>query len=510
MGSVGRAAEGTPVAADDALNAGAAGDAVAVGAGDDVPAAHAGHDVPAAGAREDAPVARAGDDVPAAGAGDDAPVAGAGNDALTAGAADDLILRAATLLFVNGQTTERTIEATERLAAALGCGATLLPRWGELTLRVVRDRAVRVEVGAADPVGVDMGRVAATNRVIDGFCDGATGVGAVAEGLRQVAVRPPVSLRRFACMAALGAAALGVIFGAAHPLSLALIALSAGAGACLRRGLAGISRNPLIQPFAAALLAGGFGGGVTHAHWSSLQLLVAVCPCMVLVPGPHLLNGAMDLARARVALGAARVGFAGLVIVMICTGLLLGLSVVGISLPVSGSAVAVPLAWDVAAAGVAVAAYGSFFDMPWRSLPIPIGIGMLAHAGRWMVVMLLGGSVEVGAFVACLLVGIVITPIADRLRLPFAALAFASVVSLIPGVFLFRMGGGVVALAMTGAKAPAGLLLDTVADGSTAVLIILAMTFGLIFPKLVIEHFVGPALAGGLGRGVGGRLRRGG
>ena len=39
------------------------------------------------------------------------------------------------------------------------------------------------------------------------------------------------------------------------------------------------------------------------------------------------------------------------------------------------------------------------------------------------------------------------TPIADYLRLPFAGLAFASVVSLIPGVFLFRMAGGMVELA---------------------------------------------------------------
>jgi uncharacterized membrane protein YjjB (DUF3815 family) len=47
---------------------------------------------------------------------------------------------------------------------------------------------------------------------------------------------------------------------------------------------------------------------------------------------------------------------------------------------------------------------------------------------------------------AALVVGTIITPIADRLRLPFAGLAFASVVSLIPGVFLFRMAGGMVDL----------------------------------------------------------------
>ena len=402
--------------------------------------------------------------------------------------ADDLILRAATLLFVNGQTTERTIEATEQLAARLGVAASLLPRWGELNLRI--GHPARLEAAAADPVAVDMGKVAATNRLIDAVCDGATGIEAIGPALHSIAALPPVPLLRFASLAAAGAAALGVIFGAAHPLSLLLIALSAAAGACLRRLLAGISHNPFLQPFCAALLAGVFGGVVARAHLSSLQLLVAVCPCMVLVPGPHLLNGAMDLTRARIALGAARVGFAGLVIVMICTGLLLGLSLCGVSLPVSGTPVEAPLPYDVAAAGVAVAAYGTFFAMPWRALPIPIGIGMLAHAARWLTITLLGGSVETAAFVACLLVGTIITPIADRLRLPFAALAFASVVSLIPGVFLFRMGSGLAQLAILGAKAPPDLLPGSVSDGMTAALIMLAMTFGLIAPKLLIEHFV--------------------
>jgi len=43
----------------------------------------------------------------------------------------------------------------------------------------------------------------------------------------------------------------------------------------------------------------------------------------------------------------------------------------------------VPLFCDVIAAGVAVAAYGTFFSMPWRMLPIPMLIGMLVHAARW-------------------------------------------------------------------------------------------------------------------------------
>ena len=410
-------------------------------------------------------------------------------------AALDLLALAATLLFVNGQTTERTIEATERLAQALGTRIVLAPRWGELAIHTSGPSGPAHRFVAVAPLGVDMGRVGAAMRVIDRARDGSLAVGAVRPALEAVGRLPPISLARFALMAAAGAAALGVIFGATHGLSLVLIAVSAGAGACLRRWLASITHNPFAPPLCAALLAGLVGAAVVHASLTSRQFLVAVCPCMILVPGPHLLNGLIDLARARMALGAARVGYAALILVMICTGLLLGLAAGGVALPVSGPSEPVALGYDVIAAGVAVAAYGTFFAMPWRKLPIPVVIGMLAHASRWWVIAVAGGSVELGAFVACLLVGVVVTPLSSRLHLPFAAFGFAAVVSLIPGVFLFRMGSGVVALVALGRAATPDLLLQTIADGATALLILLAMAGGLIIPKLVIQH-VFPRIAG--------------
>ena len=210
---------------------------------------------------------------------------------------------------------------------------------------------------------------------------------------------------------------------------------------------------------------------------------------MVLVPGPHLLNGAIDLVRSRITLGIARLVFAGMIILMICIGLLVGLALGGASLPATGSSSSVPFVYDVLAAGIAVAAYGTFFSLPWRTLPIPVVIGMLAHASRWVVIILLGANVETGALVACLLAGTIVTPVANRLRLPFAAFAFASVVSLIPGVYLFRMAGGLVALSSLGEQASPDMLLVTISDGSTAMLILMAMTFGLIVPKMCIEFF---------------------
>jgi uncharacterized membrane protein YjjP (DUF1212 family) len=377
----------------------------------------------------------------------------------------------------------------ERLGEALGVDVAVLPRWGALTLRIEDPDGPRLECVAAEPLGVDMTKVSATNDLIDQVCDHRVGADAAQSALAAIAQLPPVSLARFVLLTAAGAAALGVIFGASHWLTLALIAFGAGVGAGLRRWLAALSDNPFVQPFCAALLAGVIGAIVVRLQLSSLMRLVAVCPCMVLVPGAHFLNGAIDLARARIALGACRVGYACLITLVISAGLLAGLSLAGVDLPVSAPAAAVPLGCDVIAAGIAVAAYGTFFAMPWRMLPIPVLIGMLAHAVRWVAIVVAGASAEAGALVACLVVGIIVTPVADRLRMPFAAFAFASVVSLIPGVFIFRMAGGLLSLIGPGHPAASDLLLGTIVDGATALLIILAMAFGLTVPKMCIEYF---------------------
>jgi uncharacterized membrane protein YjjP (DUF1212 family) len=395
----------------------------------------------------------------------------------------ELVIQGSSLLFVNAATTEQTINAGARIALALGHDALIIPRWGELAVRVRDEHRPLHDITPVSPVAIDMDKVLATSRTIDLIFDRTLGAEAARSAFAKIDALPPVSLGRFTLAAAVGACALAVVFGATHAVTFPLIAFSAGGGALLRRGLSHVSRNLFIQPLAAGLLAGLVGGLAQRAGLSSSLALVAVCPCMVLVPGPHFLNGLMDLARARLALGSFRLAYAGLVVVAISAGLFLGLGLVGGTLPVSPPSRSIPLWIDVTAAASAVAAYASFYSMPWRYVPLPLLVGATAHALRWWA-LATGATSVAAAFLACLFVGLVMSPLGNRLRLPYAALSFAAVVSLIPGVFLFRMGSGLVQLAVLGEKAPPGLPFAVIADWATAVLTLLAMGSGLILPKL--------------------------
>jgi uncharacterized membrane protein YjjP (DUF1212 family) len=395
---------------------------------------------------------------------------------------------AATLLFAHGQTTERTVTAAERLGRALGVTVRVLPYWGEIIVEL--DGAPLSQIVPAKPLGIDMGRVLAVTTVIDRIRHGRLSAESAQSALESAGRLPPVSTLRFTLFAAIGAASLGIIFGAPDAISLLLIAATAAIGALVRRWLSGFSNNPLTQPLCAAFTSGIVAAASSRFQLSDAVALVGFCPCMVLVPGPHILNGAIDLARTRIALGTTRLAYAGVIVLLICAGGLFGFTAVGANLEIAGPSPPVPLVIDVIAAGCAVASFGTFFSMPWRLLAFPIAAGMLAHAARWVLISVAGTNAATGALVACMLVSVLMTPAADRLHLPFAALAFSAVVSLMPGFFLFNAATGFVELVSIGPSAPAALLTSIAANGATAFLIIMAMTFGLILPRMLFERIL--------------------
>jgi uncharacterized membrane protein YjjP (DUF1212 family) len=389
------------------------------------------------------------------------------------------------VLHTNGQSTDETIDAADLLSKSLGIQGGVILDWGEAQLEAIEGGVKLDTTQQATPTGIDMDRVSSANDVIQKV---ATGRLSYADALNQIIAisrKPPVPTWLFVIAAAAGASALAVIFGVEHLDSVGLISLSAGLGAVIRRTLARYTANTLIQPFSAALIAGIIGGFAVQYQLSSTLMLIAVCPCFVLVPGPHLLNGAMDMINGHVQLGISRLVYAGLIILAISAGLLLGLGLLGVTIPVQAPGRSIPLWLDVAAAGIAVASYSVFYSTPLRMFVWPVAVGMIGHALRY-ITLSTGAYAATGALVASLFVGIVLTPVSRRYRMPFAAVGFASVVNMIPGVYLFRLASGLTQLA-TVANPTLELLTATASNSITALIITLAIGFGLIVPKVLID-----------------------
>jgi hypothetical protein len=71
----------------------------------------------------------------------------------------DVVLTLGQTLHVNGQSTDDTLAATERLSNSLGLRATIIPTWGELQLEATEGTTRFVSLVAASPTGVHMERV---------------------------------------------------------------------------------------------------------------------------------------------------------------------------------------------------------------------------------------------------------------------------------------------------------------------------------------------------------------
>jgi uncharacterized membrane protein YjjP (DUF1212 family) len=400
----------------------------------------------------------------------------------------ELVLSFARVLHENGETTGETIEAAERLGKGLALSVQLIPEWGDILLRSKEGDAQVVSTVAASPIGVEMSRVNSAMMAIDRI-DTKMLKPTDARGLiTSISKAPPAPTWQFALAAAGGAAALAVIFGVEYVLSVLIIMASAGAGAVLRRIIGSYSANPFVQPFCAALLAGVIGAIAVIYNLSSTLRLIAVCPCLVLVPGPHILNGMIDMLRARMSLAIARLVYAGFILVTISAGLLLAFAPFQVSLPVEVTARSVPLLIDVCAAGVAAAAYAIFYSTPVRMIWWPIVVGMISHALRYET-LAAGGSIIVASFIGALFVGLVMSPVARLWRIPFAAVGFASVVSMIPGVYVLRMVSGLLELIET-SDATRQLLSAVGSDAVYTVAITLALALGLIVPKLILDHYI--------------------
>jgi len=383
-------------------------------------------------------------------------------------------LDAIATLHGNGAGSERSIERAAQIEAALGLDGRLELGWNS--------SSIGVREFAATPSVVAMNRVLAVDRAINELSSRTATLADAREAVARAASLKPANIFLFAAACAVGASCLAIIFGIHHAETVLLIAASAVAGAFLRRGMSALGGSNFWQVGVAALLAGLLGAIATSGDISSSLRLAAVCPCMILVPGPHLLNGSLDLAALRIPLGLARLAFATLTLLSIGAGLLAGLTLGGAQLIVDPAGRDIPLWLDAGAAGIVAVCYGIFYSAPLRILVWPFVVGAAVHALRWVALEVWHLESYLGAGLACLAAAAILIPVSRRFQLPFSAIGFASVVSLMPGVLIFRALAGLAELQTATGAAAEQILVSTINDANTAWLTVFAMAIGFILP----------------------------
>ena len=102
-----------------------------------------------------------------------------------------LVLACARTLYVNGQSTAQTLAAARRLGDCLGLCATIIPRWGEITIEAEDKDARLISQVTADPTNVNMNRVVSTMSMIEEVNAGRLAPNAAMQAIDAISRAPP-------------------------------------------------------------------------------------------------------------------------------------------------------------------------------------------------------------------------------------------------------------------------------------------------------------------------------
>jgi uncharacterized membrane protein YjjP (DUF1212 family) len=290
----------------------------------------------------------------------------------------------------------------------------------------------------------------------------------------------------------LAAASLARLLGA-DGSAAAVAGVATCIGLLVRQGLGRRHFGPIALPFAAALIGALAGGLAIRVGWTGSPELVLVVPALMVVPGPHLINGLLDLIDNHLPMSLARLGLAAGLLTAAAAGVALGVELVlpGPA-PVRQAAgtVTLNLASDAALAGIATCGFAVFYNTAWRHLGIAALPGMIGHGLRFVALQADYGLMA-ATFVGGLAVGIVAELIARWARVPVAVIAFAGAVTMIPGLSLYRALAGTVRLARSAGVADPTTVAATLGYAAQGCVVVGGLALGLVLGARVTLVLVG-------------------
>ena len=376
---------------------------------------------------------------------------------------------------VRSKSIERRLE---RIARHVGLSVQTVVGYREVTLAMADGRSVHIRV---PELRINVAVSAGALHVIDQLCLNRIGID---EATKQLDTLERLAPRH-------GRWVVATLFGLAASAIAWLLRADAGAivvsgvssalGLIARQELARLSVILFAHPFVAGLIGAAIGGLAIRQGWTETPGLSLIVPALMLVPGPHLINGVYDVLENHVQPGVCRLGLATGILTATALGVVLGgfLTLGPATLSTAPSeSIQLTLALDAMLAGVAACGFGAFYNAPWRVLWVSILCGVVGHGLRYLCLDHM--SVEISTLFACLAIGLIANGAADRLHLPFSAVAFAGAVPMMPGVFIYQSIAGAMRLSAAGSAADPALAAATLALSFKSVFVVGAIALGLL------------------------------
>jgi uncharacterized membrane protein YjjP (DUF1212 family) len=398
------------------------------------------------------------------------------------------IQRAARLLLHYNMRTESLRQRLQEIGAALRLPVQIHVGYRTVTVYTPEGENVHAQ---APEFRINIAVSAAVNRTIDKVCAGALSLPEAIRVLDEVEKTAGRHDRwTLSLMFGLAAGALAWLLSADWA-GMAVIAISSALGMLARQEMHKYHPVLFALPFVAALIGSLMGGMLIRLGWTHTPGICLIVPALMLVPGPHLINGLYDMIENNMQTGIPRLGLAAGILVAAAMGIFLGGWITLGMTTVPPSTVpdqVIPLWLDIVLAGVASCGFGAFYNAPWRVLWTSIVCGMVGHGIRY-ICLANGMQLEIATLFACLAIGFMAIRWVSSMRIPFAAVAFAGAVPMMPGVLMFRSIGGAMEIAFAGGSAPLSLVAGTLGSMFKAAFVVGGMGMGLLAGAWLGEHF---------------------
>jgi len=303
---------------------------------------------------------------------------------------------------------------------------------------------------------------------------------------------PPMSQSLTMLLLGFAAASLAGLLGA--DLGTVIVSgVATSLGLAARQELGRHHFSMLALPFVAGFVGAVLGGLAVRFSWTATPELALIVPSLMLIPGPHLINGLLDLVDNYVPMSIARLTLAISILVAIAIGIVLGIELTLPDPPLIEQNVKADhlnLLIDMLLAGIVTIGFAAYYNTPGSHLALATVGGMAGHGLRFLALEMGAGLVS-ATFVGAVAVGAISAWVVRSYRAPFAVIAFAGAVTMMPGLQIYRALGGALGLARLREGAAVPSTTATLGHAFQACLVVIALAVGLIIASRVVQLLAG-------------------